>query len=243
MVLVPVNQLDQPVVQPPDKQYLTELDKQIEAILNNKSMATDMKAKMYNHAVQQFTGFKNSDQQVTDLIEKKVEQKVKPDVLNVVVETVPRCSKNKAKLLIEHLKTNKDISWNEKQELIYKGKVVASSNIQDLISTFVRPFAIKSNYDISGWREFAKGLLDNNVPQMSIMNKELLKKAIRPSTNEEVGHEADDDVFQEAQVSPDPKPPLKRPRANTPQTKVFTRSDFKKSSPGTQTSWRNYPSK
>lgn len=240
MVLVPINQLDQTVVRPPDQQYLTELDKQIEAILSNKTMPTDLKVKMYNQALHQYAGFKSSDQQVSD--DTKAVSIEKENVLDIIVETVPKASKNKAKLLIEHLKNNRDISWNKRLELVYQGKVVSNSNIHDLISTFVRPFANKTKYDVSGWREFAQGLLDNNVPQMSIMNKELLKKARQPSNNGQVIEEDEDDIFQEAQVSPESRPP-KRARFHTPQTKVFTRSDLKKSSPGSQKSWANYPSK
>ena len=46
--------------------------------------------------------------------------------------------KAKAPLLLKKMKTNWDITWNEKGELKYKDKTVQGSNMVDLVNDVLR---------------------------------------------------------------------------------------------------------
>ena len=46
--------------------------------------------------------------------------------------------KAKAPLLLKKMKTNRDITWNEKGELKYKDKTVQGSNMVELVNDVLR---------------------------------------------------------------------------------------------------------
>jgi hypothetical protein len=256
MVLVPESTLNQVTNQNhmlnANQSYVSDLDTQMMAILQDKNMPDDLKAKHYNQALHRFLGFRKHelDQSVkvsvasATVLPSVHVQSVANDDLSELVATIPKQSNNKARMLLDHLKRNPDIKWNERQELIYKGTVVPDSNIQDLVSIFLRPFKKKQDNTLKGWREFGTGLLDNNVPRTAIVNKNLLENVNKISDDD------DDEVFQDAQVTPTHVPPMKRPRVTTPQQsttprqptsgRTFTRSDLKKASPNTQETWRTW---
>ena len=76
--------------------------------------------------------------------------------------------KNKSLSLLYYLKKNKDIKWNKKGEIFYKGKIFPESNIKHLVNHAVhnnksRPHGIKTFYKI---------LAKSNIPKKLISNKE-----------------------------------------------------------------------
>jgi hypothetical protein len=57
---------------------------------------------------------------------------VKQDLFdNEIVESVPKTMKAKVQLMLKKMKRSPDISWNEKEELKYKGETVQESNVVD----------------------------------------------------------------------------------------------------------------
>jgi D-ribose pyranose/furanose isomerase RbsD len=48
---------------------------------------------------------------------------------NEILESVPKTMKAKVQLLLKKMKSSPDISWNEKEELKYKGETVQESNV------------------------------------------------------------------------------------------------------------------
>jgi hypothetical protein len=55
-----------------------------------------------------------------------------------ILESVPKTMKAKAQLLLNKMKSNPDISWNEKGELKYKRETVQGSNVVDLVNDVLR---------------------------------------------------------------------------------------------------------
>ena len=76
--------------------------------------------------------------------------------------------RNKSLSLLYYLKKNKDIKWNKKGEILYKGKILPETNIIHLIKHAMqndksRPHGVKAFYRI---------LAKANIPKKLISNKE-----------------------------------------------------------------------
>jgi hypothetical protein len=66
------------------------------------------------------------------------------------LDSVPKRMRGKAELLLKKMKSNRDITWNEKGELKYKDKIVHGSNIVDLVNDVLRPITGEGNYIVIG---------------------------------------------------------------------------------------------
>ena len=76
--------------------------------------------------------------------------------------------RNKSLSLLYYLRKNKDIKWNKKGEILYKGKILPETNIIHLIKHAMqndksRPHGVKAFYRI---------LAKANIPKKLISNKE-----------------------------------------------------------------------
>jgi hypothetical protein len=60
------------------------------------------------------------------------------------------------------MKSNPDISWNEKGELKYKKETVQGSNVVDLVNDVLRK---RKYFNQQGWETFGEALREANVPQ------------------------------------------------------------------------------
>jgi hypothetical protein len=60
----------------------------------------------------------------------------------------PNTMKAKAQLLLKKMKTNRDITWNEKGELKYKDKTVQGCNVVDLVNDVLRK---RKYFNPQGW--------------------------------------------------------------------------------------------
>jgi hypothetical protein len=88
---------------------------------------------------------------------------LKQDLIdNEILECVPKTMKAKMQLLLKKIKSNPDISWNEKRELQYKGETVQGSNVVELVNDVVS----KRKYsNPQGWETFGEAIREANVPQ------------------------------------------------------------------------------
>ena len=214
MALVPQNMLQQPTPQP----YLNELDEKIALILRDKTVPSDVKAKRYNHALRQYMAFKESD--IPEPVSIQIEDK-KPGILDDLVDNIPRQFANKARVLINHVRKNPDISWNARGELVHRDITIPHSNALDLIQRFVTPGS-KLATPPKGWREFGNSLLLHNAPRSAIMNKALWERIEIPETDNEVFSDNESRFATPEQVvasssnstpySSQPKMPYKRPQ-------------------------------
>ena len=89
-----------------------------------------------------------------------------PDTAAEIIEGVPKTYKRKAQLLLEKIKKNDAMNWNDKGELKIGEDVVKGSNITDLINVL----HARKGFDPLGWQQFVRGLASMNVPETLVGN-------------------------------------------------------------------------
>ena len=85
-----------------------------------------------------------------------------------VVESVPKSFKTKAERLLQRIKLDPEVKWNNLGELEYRGQLIKNSNLTDLVNDVLRKR--KNSRDPLGWETFADVLHRLNVPQELIGN-------------------------------------------------------------------------
>ena len=85
-----------------------------------------------------------------------------------VIASVPKTLKSKAERLIQRLKSDPDVKWNERGELEFQGRLIKNSNLTDLVNDVLRKR--KNAGDPIGWQTFAKVLQNVNAPQDLVIN-------------------------------------------------------------------------
>ena len=70
--------------------------------------------------------------------------------------------KAKVQLLLKKVKRSPDISWNEKEELKYKGETAQESNVVELVNDVLSK---RKYFNPQGWETFGEALREANVPQ------------------------------------------------------------------------------
>ena len=81
----------------------------------------------------------------------------------------PITLKNKAKLLLDRLKRDSNIAWNNKGEVSIKGEFLPNFNINDLIQDLLRN---RKSHIPKNWETFARYLYDNNIPKELVGNND-----------------------------------------------------------------------
>ena len=78
-----------------------------------------------------------------------------------ILEALPKRYKYKAGAILTHMQRDPSMSWNDKGELIYHGKVIPNSHIVDLLKD--SQYQHKGR-QLSGQSEFYKGLKESHLP-------------------------------------------------------------------------------
>ena len=157
---------------------MSSLDNQMKDILNNPGMPPELKYKQYFNALQRYDAIhENAYNQHSapqppppDIPWRKPEKQL-PVGEEELLQQIPKPQQRGAKLLVNYIKNNPDLSWNEAKELVYKGNRIPHSNIYDLISNASRNR--KHAASPRGWRQFTNALIDQNVPEGAIGNVKL----------------------------------------------------------------------
>ena len=102
-----------------------------------------------------------------------------------IIDTLASKSKKKGEVLLERLKANPDISWNERGEISYQGNEIKQSNMFDLFSEALKKQPSKVNVPI-GWDTFSLALKDMNTPSRFISNTSL-KRYLEADKDKEGG--------------------------------------------------------
>ena len=148
-----------------------------------------------------------------------------------VLDTVPKTTKSRAKLILNKIKSNKDIMhWNDRGELIYHGKAVPSTHVVDLIRDVVKG---RKSFDPYGWQYFARGLAKMNTPHDWIGNEQRKVVMQQYKTRVDEGSiEDEDDEVEDVRFLPSRPPRVMK----TPQTRLVRRRV--PVSPLTHKNWR-----
>jgi hypothetical protein len=132
------------------------LDKKMQTILERKDLSEDERLKLYD---QSFTRYLNVYDDYKPRPVAFAPEPVKQDLIdNEILESVPKTMKAKVQLLLKKMKSSPDISWNEKEELKYKGETVQESNVVELVNDVLSK---RKYFNPQGWETFGEA----NVPQ------------------------------------------------------------------------------
>jgi len=162
----------------PSYGHLNKLDQDLKSVLE-QNVAPDVKFKVYNQLMHQYEGMKNEALGKQPAVEPKQLVLEEPDLL----QGLPKNLINKGKLLLQHVKRNPAISWDDKGRVSVHGQVVPESNITDLIHDFTRPQR-QGHAPAAGWREFGQALRDSHVPREAVVNKQRLRMLDGPVQDE-----------------------------------------------------------
>ena len=158
---------------------LKDMDHHMKQIMDRADLDLNDKASAYQQALRRFLNRAEDYKQkplgsisIAPIQPDETQKEAKQNdaVESNVIESVPITLKRKAKLLLDHIKSNSDLTWNPKGEILYQGKVIEKSNLVDLINDVMRKR--KTSKQPVGWEQFAWALRDTNTPQEYIGNKD-----------------------------------------------------------------------
>lgn len=149
------------------EQYLRSLDAQIKNILNDKSLAPDIKYHLYSQVINKWTDVHQNMSKPTKLTVNNFESKQVYDTY----DDIPKISHKKAKKLMNFVNTLKNVSITPDGVITIDGREVRNSNISDIVSDFV---SNKKSRPPVGAKQLAREMKFNNVPLNIISNKNRL---------------------------------------------------------------------
>ena len=148
---------------PPVEQRVKVMDtlnKKMQTILEREDLSADKRLKLYD---QSFTRYLNVYDDYRPRPVAIAPEPMKQDLIdNDILESVSKTMKAKVQLLLKKMKSSPDISWNEKEELKYKGETVQESNVVELVNDVLSK---RKYFNPQGWETFGEALREANVPQ------------------------------------------------------------------------------
>ena len=160
---------------------LSNLDQELQSIMSNPNIPSDVKYHHYRQGFGRYQQLRNQQFQQTPQNVTKMSTDVQtyddfpakglPIDERHLIETLPKPSRRKAKILLDHLKqNNRSFQWLDSGELVIDDTPIRGSNIADLVHhvTRNRP-TVKSP---EGSEEFSELLEKTNVPQEAFNRSE-----------------------------------------------------------------------
>ena len=125
----------------------------------------------------------------------------------LIIRCFPKNSVNRCKMLLDHIRMNGVIKWNNLGNVIVNDHLIDQSHIIDLLR-----FCLLPAKDVPiGWDQFSYGLAKSNIP-LSIISNSIAKGDISEHSismlpdGEQVGH-GDEGESSDTRQSPIPHPP------------------------------------
>jgi hypothetical protein len=159
---------------------LQGLQRGLQNLLQNHDLPLDDKAKLYSNFLQQYLTMRQKQRGVythpsgvslKEPIDRAVNQQSPQHLEMQVVNSVPKPLQKHAKLLLERVKEDSDLGWNDRGELLVENQVIPQSNIVDLIGDLLSK---RKNFNPPGWEELSRKLYEGNVPQNLVRNPDRL---------------------------------------------------------------------
>ena len=182
--MIPQQNLQQYLPNAPLLGQLSSLDHQMKSILEDRMNSSENKIQQYYNALRRYDTMQESARGPIPVRIERASGKYPipppeqregelavvdlPVPENELLENVPKAQRQKAKILIKHIKENPNISWNSEREMVYNGRRVPNSNIIDLVSDITRNR--KRQVPATGWEEFAHALMERNIPREAVAN-------------------------------------------------------------------------
>lgn len=157
---------------PPNPQIAdaAHLQNKMSGILEKADMSETEKAQKYGETLFKLqNSLQKAHSKPLQITQPKTENPEQPIALHDrILQSVPKTMQRKAELLLNMIKDNDNITWNEHGVVSYKGKRIAGSNIIDLINDSLRQ---RKGIEPRGWETFTKALYESNVPQEVVGNQ------------------------------------------------------------------------
>lgn len=167
---------------PPVVTQLSNLDQDMKEILESPNLTVDEKYNRYYKTFSRYGQLQNTVFPTPQIPAPAVpppqpdlqqQQQPAPPAAEVPVveknllDSLPKTSRKKGRMLLEHFKHKKDIRWADTGELVINGAPLPKSNITDLVHFFTRnrPTVVPP----SGAKELADLLQETNVPMEAVM--------------------------------------------------------------------------
>lgn len=208
MILVPASEMYAQQMVPPVVPQLTNLDLEIQQILDTPNVPADMKLSNYNQVLRRYMKMHNDfmdsqfpqpqttspqkSQQTSNLSAlapqpgvngaEDAQGKTLPYPEKHILNAMTQKNRKRAALLLDFLKHSDPLSWADTGEMKVDGKVIPNSNLIDLVSDFTQ---FRKRDPVEGASELAGVLKKLNVPRECIGNEErwrLIHKPVSPST-------------------------------------------------------------
>lgn len=163
MILVPADITEQ---HKPIDPVLNNLDAEMNRILSNEKISSDVKLIKYNQVLRKFSKFHVQRQEPHE-----ISFVVEDDVISneEILKNMPGTRITTAKSLLSHIRSNPNIKIESNGEIIVDGQKIFGSNIVDLVHDFSRD--LKAHPPAVGAIEMAKALKRSNMPLELIGNK------------------------------------------------------------------------
>jgi len=186
MVMVPQDTYSslmsqQKQVYSPVVQQLSNLDQELQSILNNPNLPEEVKYHQYRNVFGRYQQLRNEQFRPAAAVPAITEHIQTGDDLPMedlpvpekqVIDGLPKTVRMKGRLLLNHLKDHKRFfNWLNSGELVIDGKPIAGSNVTDLVhhATRNRTAVVPP----AGYEEFEKLLQATNVPKEAMKKVEL----------------------------------------------------------------------
>ena len=196
MALVDPRVLETVATPPKDSvgKVLQRLDDEMQAIINRRDLQEREKVTFYNQILERYNDIDEKHvQEPTRVILEKACVDKEPEstassgsVEIEIVDSAPNTLKRKAQRLVEKLKADSTVDWNDRGEFIYNGEVVTGSNMVDLVNGVLRK---RKSVVPVGWKRFANYLKRLNVSNDLIGNPELWQYMQSGSPNRPPTHQ------------------------------------------------------
>lgn len=158
---------------------LSNMDRNMQSILNNKNLSEYDKEKLYTQKLGTYVDVRDqtglSKEEITIPSQSLVKNMIptiknEPQLPEDILTSVPKMYRRKAEAFVKHLQSDKNVSWDDKGQLSIKGKVIPNSHVVDLMNDAMR--LRKKVKRAKGWRELSRHLQTQNTPRELLGNEE-----------------------------------------------------------------------
>lgn len=203
MYLVPSHQLEQLKTLAPREENIrsaaiSSLDAEMQCVLQRQDLSQEDKASQYAALLQRYLmHVKKQDTEKAKIslflqptpepsVDAATDPPTPPDnIFHEVLDSVSSRLKDRARLLLNKMKQNKDVSyWDDKGAFIYRGRAVPGTSMIDLVKNVTQIHALPAKRTPKGWDLFLQALAELNMPTAVVGNaatKEVLEQLKNPS--------------------------------------------------------------
>jgi hypothetical protein len=161
---------------PAMSQLLNLDDDMKKALKETVPLTEEERASKYAQLLRRYQTFSGQNVARTPIVERVLPDAEKRDTTaptqtsleREIIESVPKAMGHKAALLLQRLKNNPEVQWDEIGQLVYKGVKIKRTNVVDLVNDVLRDR--KTAPTPPGWQVFAEALARDNVPYELVGN-------------------------------------------------------------------------